>query len=508
MPTETHPFISTQGALTLFFNLINSDSRESSPIITYMEKAFPSQQFIYNKVAKLPNCDTILDEIMMSRENMDIILPSSKRLVFCFYIDLKDFSKDFVDQFYQIAIELRKRQPLNHNTDQHYVVCFRFKVAQMETCIIEEKASLINELVNRDHSVSKEIFMLRTTALESFENQERGLVESLYLQSRENNTDYMASVSANRSALRMVVYEDYYMNRNAMCQEAIARIDEWLTVPSDKDLLRLKDSIQEEVLKALAEMRTITRSFGRISTLYPVNKEDFDPVKTLGIFITGYTSKFGRNHPILVERRKKMIEDKQDSLIDRINMTSISEVIVDTYHYPDLIKLIDVDSKEYSENVVHDVLLDQRQRLPEEEEFVRTITNVIMEKIKDMRVLKTLDDPENGLKIKKERERRLYQKELLKAGVYNNLEECFDLIDRHARPSLINGMFAELSYQRVLINDKCHEKLQSYPAGIRGINDAYNHSEIEPCEIVLTRVFNMVELRGNEAMENLCRVLQ
>ena len=507
MPTEIHPFISTQGALTLFFDLINKEAREPSSIITYMEKVFPSQQFIYDQVAKLPTCDAILDEIMTSRENMDIILPSSKRMVFCFYIDLKDLSEDFVDQFYQNAMELKKRQPPNHNTDQHYVVCFRFKVAEMEPGIVEEKANLISEIVNRDYSVSKEVFMLRTTALESFENQERGLVESLFLQSRDNNMDYMAAVSANRSALRRVVYEDYYMNRNVMCQEAIASIDEWLYVPSDKGLIRLKDSIQVEVLKALTEMRTITRSFGRLATLYPVNKEDFDPVKTLGIFVTGYTSKFGRNHPILAERRKRMIEDKQDSLISRINMTSISEVI-DTYHYPDLVSLIKTDNNEYSEIVVHDVLLDQRQKLPEEEEFARTITNVIMNKIKDMRVLKTLNDPENGLKAKKEREKRLYQRELLRAGVYHNLEECFDLIDEHSNPNLIDGMFAELLYLKVLVNDKCNEKLQSYPAGIHGINNAYNYSEIEPCEIIITKLFNMVELRGNRAMENLLRVLQ
>ena len=502
MPTRALHFNSSQGALTVFYDLIGEKEREPSSIVTYMEKVFPSQEYIYREVNDVPEYDEVIDDILTRRDNMDIILPASNRMIFCYYIDLADLTKDFIDRYYKMALELRSKQPPNNLTDQHHMVCFRFKVAGMEKIVIREKADLLIDLVNRDLSVSKEVFMLRTTALQRFENQENGLVESLFIQSRQNNTQY---INARNNALRMVVYEDYYENRNARCNEGIQKIDEWFNNPSDPNLDRLKDAVKEEVLKALSELRVITRSFGRFSTLYPVHVDDFEPVKTL-FFVTGYTSKIGRNHPILVERRNRMIEDKQEALRKGVNMTKIMEVVKD-YHYPDLKKLSEEDTDLIS-SLVSDVLLDQRQKQPEEEKLAGEIITSIMEKIRDDKLVRKLDDPEDGIAIKKTRAKKLLQKERLSAGIYRNLDECLENIDEHARPNLINGIFGAASYKIAMINDNCYAKIQGDYNGIEGFDEAYNYDGIEPCEIAVTKVYDMVSLSGENAINRLLEAFE
>lgn len=503
MPTTALHFNSSQGALTVFYDLVGDKAKEPSSIVTYMEKVFPSQEYIYKKADNVPEYNDVIEDILMQRDNMDIILPASNRMIFCYYIDLADLTKDMVDRYYKMAAELRMKQPPNNLTDQHHMVCFRFKVAELEESVINEKAELLIDLVNRDLSVSKEVFMLRTTALERFENQENGLVESLFIQSRADNTQYINSVG--NSALRMVVYEDYYENRNTTCTEGIKKIDEWFQNPSDPDLGKLKDAIKEEVLKALSELRVITRNFGRLSTLYPVNIEDFEPIKTL-FFVTGYASKIGRNHPLLVERRSRMIEDKQEVLKKGIDTKKIMEV-VNGYHYPDLKKLSDEDT-DFTASLVSDVLLDQRQKQPEEEQLADEIIASIMGKIRDDKLVRKLDDPEDGIVAKKVRAKKLLQKERLSAGIYRNLDECLARIDEHAKPNLINGIFGAASYKIALVNDNCYAKIQGDARGIQGFDEAYNYDGIDPCEIAVTKVYNMVSLSGDNAKDKLLEALE
>ena len=504
MATEALHFNNNQGALTVVYDLIGKESKEPSSIVTYMEKVFPSQEYVYKQVDEVPDCDTMIEEILNRKENMDIILPANNRMVFCYYIDLEDLTKEWIDLYYRRANELRLKQPVSNLTDQHHIVCFRFKVAEMGKEEIQNKAALLVDLATRDLTVSKELFMLRTTALERFENQENGLVETLFLQSRENNTDYINAMYVGNNALRMVVYEDYYENRNEKCIEGINEIDEWLKTPIDPDFTRLKDNIKEVVIKALSDLRSITRNFGRIATLYPVNKEDFEPVKTL-FFVTGYTSKIGRNHPILVERRKKMVDDKQESIMGSVDMTKIMEMIED-YHYPDLKGLIDKDSN-FSKSIIADVLLDQKQKLPEEEEFAGKIIDSIMNNIRSNSLVTKVDDPEGGIKAKKERSRKRLQKEKLSAGIYRNLEECLAKIDEHAKPNLINGIFGAPSYKIALVNDNCYARIQGDYNGIYGFSSAYNYDGIEPCEIAVTKVYNMADLSGTNAVDNLLKIL-
>lgn len=504
MPTKAMHFDSSQGALTVFYDLVGDKAKEPSSIVTYMEKVFPSQEYIYKKASDVPEYDEVIGDILTKRDNMDIILPASNRMIFCYYIDLADLTKEMVDRYYEMAAELRLKQPPNNLTDQHHMVCFRFKVAEMEESIINEKAELLIDLANRDLSVSKEVFMLRTTALERFENQENGLVEGLFIQSRADNMQYNNARTVGDTMLRMVVYEDYYENRNTSCTEGIRKIDEWFQNPSDPDLGKLKDAIKEEVLRALSELRVITRNFGRLSTLYPVNVDDFEPVKTL-FFVTGYVSKIGRNHPLLVERRSRMIEDKQEALKNGVDTKKIMAV-VNSYHYPDLKRLAD-ENTDFTKSLVSDALLDQRQKQPEEEQLAAEIITSIMETIRGDKLVRKLEDPEDGIKAKKTRAKKLLQKEKLSAGIYRNLDECLARIDEHAKPNLLSGIFGAASYKIAMVNDNCYAKIQGDNRGIQGFDEAYNYDGIDPCEIAVTKVYDMVSLSGVGANKKLLEAL-
>lgn len=499
-------FNSKQGALTVFYDLIRKDAQEPSSIRTYMEKVFPSQEYIYKQVDKAPDYNTMMKDILDRRDEMDIIIPAGNKMVFCFYLDIGDLTREWLDQFYLRAQELRRKQPVEQIQDQHHVICFRFKVAELAPEVIREKAELLSDF-GKNRSISKEIFMFRTTALERFDKQEQGMVECLFLQTRvESNREYVTMRNNSPDALRMVVYEDYYENRATKCAAGIEEIDRWLKTSADPEFTLLKDSIKEVSINALSELRVITRNFNRVTSLYPVNEEDFEPVKTL-FFITGYTSRIGRNHPILVEQRQKRIDDKKESLIEGVDDRKIIDVI-NKYHYPDLENLSSV-GEEFANKLVSEILMDQRQKLPEEEDFAKQIVNYVMNKISRLDLLNNLNDAENGIKAKKERARKLLQKESLTAGIYRNLDECLENIDDHARAYVINGMISTPSYKCALVNDNCYERLQgAYGGIIVGFDITYNYSDIEPCEVVVVKVCNILDLGLADAEKQLLRVLE
>ena len=131
-----------------------------------------------------------------------------------------------------------------------------------------------------------------------------------------------------------------------------------------------------------------------------------------------------------------------------------------------------------------------------------------MEKIRDDKLVRKLDDPEDGIAIKKTRAKKLLQKERLSAGIYRNLDECLENIDEHARPNLINGIFGAASYKIAMINDNCYAKIQGDYNGIEGFDEAYNYDGIEPCEIAVTKVYDMVSLSGENAINRLLEAFE
>lgn len=110
MATNIRRFGGEQGALTVFFDLIH-DEKEPSSIQFYMESTFPLQQYVYQRINQIPDCDTVLDLIMEKRDRMDIILPAGNRMVFCYYLDLRDLDQALIDDFYENAGKLTRKQP-------------------------------------------------------------------------------------------------------------------------------------------------------------------------------------------------------------------------------------------------------------------------------------------------------------------------------------------------------------------------------------------------------------
>ena len=68
--------------------------------------------------------------------------------------------------------------------------------------------------------------------------------------------------------------------------------------------------------------------------------------------------------------------------------------------------------------------------------------------------------------------------------------------------------YQELTERAIaLVNDDCYARIQSDYNGIYGFSSAYNYAGIDPCEIVVTKVYNMADLSGTSAVDNLLRIL-
>lgn len=496
MATNIRRFGGEQGALTVFFDLIH-DEKEPSSIQFYMESTFPLQQYVYQRIDQLPDCDTVLDMIMEKRDRMDIILPAGNRMVFCYYLDLRDLDQALIDDFYENAGKLTRKQPVYNQFDQHHVFCFRHKVAEMDRELIEKKADLIIDLMTRDKGISKEIFLLRTTAFEHFDNQEHGLVNSLFFASRNDNSRYIQALNQRPMSLRMVAYDDYYENRYSTCDAGIREVNDWQTKEADPDLSMLKSQIAQVVLKSLGVLRSLMQGFWKRSTLFPVNVNDFEEEKFLFI-TTGYKSKIGRTHPLLIEERNRLIEGKKESLIGNADINEVSRFIAEQFHYPDIKKLCD-PALNLSSDVADLVFVSQGNKQPEEERsFASEMTNDILEKIRKLEVVRNIDDPDVGEMAKMERKKRNFQKEQLNAGNYQNLEHCFKTIDESVRPTMVGGFFGDSHLKTALVNDECNERLSVDPDGVKGFTEVYTYDQISPCQITVTEIYNMADLEDRE----------
>ena len=128
---------------------------------------------LYLEENSLPGSDKLLSTIKDSLKNYEIIMPvnRSNEFVFAYYIELKDLTDEWIADFCKCARDFQRKMPINIPEQQHHVVYFRFTVAGLEPEEFREKARLVNKLISEDTDISKEVFMLRSMELESFEKQ-------------------------------------------------------------------------------------------------------------------------------------------------------------------------------------------------------------------------------------------------------------------------------------------------------------------------------------------------
>lgn len=497
-PTFDH----TYGALTLFYDSISAGEKESSDMRDNLNDIFPAGQLLYKKAVDLPNAETIIEDIREENDNLAVDLPESGRFVFSWYLDLSQLTEEWLTAFFENARRFGELQPPNSPTDQHNVLCFRYRIHT----ISREEQERIYPLLTRiaqDTSISKEIFLLHATALQKFDRQERGIAQYLFLISRLNNGEIFSTIAGNQSQLRVITYSDFYEDRVKRCDEEISRIDTYLNTPADPKLEGLIGDARDLVHEASNKYQNVLRSFRMRESLFPVNVEDF--VLEGSLFSKSYHSAISRDDPRLMKARQRYMKAHEDQILQNFHAEKITEEIENeqAFHDPDITALktfLDDDGTQLQ------LLSFQNGGNVSEEEiaFRKRASGEILDAISKCSVLRSQD----AKRTKYESRRKHFQKEKREAGIFTSLQDCCNRIGQKTQFGGLQGRLGMQLYENVLINPRCASELINQTIELRDINTEPRISiDIEPEEIALTRIFGLLDLGREDSVETLYKVL-
>ena len=98
-------------------------------------------------------------------------------------------------------------------------------------------------------------------------------------------------------------------------------------------------------------------------------------------------------------------------------------------------------------------------------------------------------------------------RELKNAGKYSNINDCFQNINQDTKFSPMAGYFPAISDVIALIGGECYDNWLHMNYDITGIGNAFRYVSIYPCEIVVLKQRNIINLDKDNTEEKLKKML-
>lgn len=492
MPTQLSSLENTQGAVTVFFD----EQAEENIIEAQMREVFADpRQYMYLK--KVPETGKeFVQRLKKERQAGDLAVPKGERIVFCHYLELRSLTEEWIKDFFERAYDFRKSMGVNTTTFQHhYVFCFRYEVNTLEEDEKEKAKELLKKIAEGNELISRQIYLLRIQGLDTYDNQEKGLVQMLHLLSRSSYAVTLKGINAYKTYINMINYADYFENRVKSRQEQIKKIDAWMTETSDPDLNRLKEAVRLSKAAPADALGREIRGFSRRIPLYPASINDFK--KKGFLMFTSYESTITKNNPIVAKMRKKFVAEKSELFASEADISEPMRICEKEYTYKDY-ELLDEKLKDSA--FIQDIIGDTGKQ----DEAVKELAEKIFERFADG--AQKMASSRDEMKQAKFLERKQCLRELDKYDDYANLEDCFHAIDEATQPKPIAGKYPDNVNTVVLVNDRCYNDWNSKGYDVQGVGTAYYYKNLGPCEIVMIKEYAMVNLADENADDNL-RVL-
>jgi hypothetical protein len=201
MPTQLSSLENTQGAVTVFFD----EQAEENIIEAQMREVFADpRQYMYLK--KVPETGKeFVQRLKKERQAGDLAVPKGERIVFCHYLELRSLTEGWIKDFFERAYDFRKSMGVNTTTFQHhYVFCFRYEVNTLEEDEKEKAKELLKKIAEGNELISRQIYLLRIQGLDTYDNQEKGLVQMLHLLSRSSYAVTLKGINAYKTYINMI----------------------------------------------------------------------------------------------------------------------------------------------------------------------------------------------------------------------------------------------------------------------------------------------------------------
>lgn len=496
MSTTLNEFNEQQDALVIFLNY-QSDKRKEI-VESYLKDCFEdfSTEYLLLDCLDKEYCSITGKELFQlihqKVDQLEINLPDSQRLIFCSYMPLEELDEE---QYRNINDRVKDLAKLLPGVSQQHIFCFSYEnIKPLE----QKKEEIIRNLQNFGKEfpmgISYSEYLLYAAGFEALDMQEHGLARLLHVLSRK---DYLNAVKPTYGAnyLKMLRYTDYYEDRAGFCQREIDKIKAWNQQEKDPDRNQFYVKTRAAIHPVLEEFRRRKNSFEDNIQLYPASISEYRRH-----FFFWHVREVTTDHPMIQKQKKQFVRDIEKEMLQDPDIDELEKYVRNELYYEDGCAL----KEELKSGAFVKRILDRSESAETDEEtkiFSVHLLTQISEKL-----LESLKDLEER-KINLHKKQQKYRRELKEAGRYSNLSHCFQNINTDTRFSHMSGYFPQISDVITLIGGECYDNWLHMHYDIAGIANAYRYFSIYPCEIVLMKLGNLVNLNKDSAEEMLNKIL-
>lgn len=468
-------------------------SEEDSFFRRELSMILEAKKFIYYKNNPM-NAEELFMDIVKRTRSHEAMLPASKRMVLCNYVDASQLSEEWLRRYRERMETFMTMAPVKDGFQQYHVTFIRYQAFHKIGEKQEEVSAVLQKLWDTEERLPMEHteFLFYEGGLDNLDSHEKGAVRLLQLLSMK---DYWRVYDRNGfgKALYLLAYEDYYAARAQICKNEIEAITKWMETSKDPELVNFELEAKNVLTSGLYRYEEEMRKFRQHRGLYPVSIQEytahgFGPFKT-------FTRNTGK-HPELEKEKVKYQKSFLDGLESSDEKEQFLGKLQENMNYPDFRAYISEMESGGLQSRIRRVLESGFEKADrEEKEMFEQLLNRWMEEFLN----------EKGKELETEKRRReniRTQKEFesLQANHFDTLALCFETIRKElsyqAPAQIVPVTVAEIA----LVNSEVGSNWMEQNYHIEGIEDekAAILPAIAPSEIQYLKFGKYIELDDGE----------
>lgn len=175
------------------------------------------------------NAEELFMDIVKRTRSHEAMLPASKRMVLCNYVDASQLSEEWLRRYRERMETFMTMAPVKDGFQQYHVTFIRYQAFHKIGEKQEEVSAVLQKLWDTEERLPMEHteFLFYEGGLDNLDSHEKGAVRLLQLLSMK---DYWRVYDRNGfgKALYLLAYEDYYAARAQICKNEIEAITKWM----------------------------------------------------------------------------------------------------------------------------------------------------------------------------------------------------------------------------------------------------------------------------------------
>ena len=482
--------------------VVVSDIRENSKSSIFTKELshrFEKQKLLY--LIEAMNAEDLYGQIKDKIKNQELVLPRSERIVFCNYLDLKDFSVKWVDRHLNFMKRFKELVSVEDGLQHYYITFLRYRTIEP----LDEKKDDIFQAFEYLKDIQMPMrhgeFLVYEGGFDCLDLQEKGMACLLYILSAKGYLSVYKPQDYKRG-LYILNYSDYCEKRALQYQRKWKEIKDWLEKTRDPNRVEFYRILKTEAESAAKMYQEEMEKFQRWIGLYPVRVSDYT---SQGFWLF---KKYKRRNKQYPELEKEKLRYQENLIAVLQNSSAKARWIQDVFeqmNYQDYVAL--KEAWERGE-IVKEIRQNLQMVFRELDELdAEKFLNVFQEWVREL--MSQIEE-----KMEKEKQDRKNQKSQLEAEMrltsqYKDLKDCFlhirDQVRFRVPKVIIPALVGETAIINGTVADHWTEKnyqiqgIENEKITVSGSNTSY--------EIQYLKMGKYVSWDTNAELERLKQVL-